>query len=384
MCLYLCHALFIAVPKGLKGKNNNQQKVDCVLVQNPPAMPLLAVAYFYSSCQGFLYRHRPAMVIDWHNLGFTMLSKTPIFASVARVYEQFMAPRATAHLCVTDALKTFLVRQFGIPAETVSVLHDCPNAMFQPRSTKENHELLQRLHGKLCAAAPRHWYNRLDPSKQTFFTEIDSNGEYSPRPNRPALVTSSTSWTPDEDFGPLLEALVGLDRQITEEESTLKVMVLVTGKGPKKSYYQKQISLLKLQHVAIETMWLEPGDYPQLLACADVGISLHTSTSGIDLPMKILDLFGCEVPVCAVNFQCLSELVEDNVNGTIFESSAQLHEQLWGLLSPLDKYPGAWPPHGFGDLARFSRNLQGRKRWDEEWETHAKPVFLSTMTTIAS
>jgi beta-1,4-mannosyltransferase len=392
MCLYLCYALFIAVPTGLKRKSrpDEQQQqqpvlVDCVLVQNPPAMPLLAVVYFFSVCQGFLYRHRPAMVIDWHNLGFTMLSKTPIFASVARVYEQFMAPRATAHLCVTAAMKSFLVQQFGIPAEFVSVLHDCPNAMFQPRSSKDNHELLQRLHGKLCAACPRSWYEHLDPSRQTLFTEIDENGQYTPRPGRPALITSSTSWTPDEDFDPLLVALVRLDQQITEDvDSSLKVFVVVTGKGPRRSYYQQQISLLKLHNVVIETLWLEPGDYPRLLSCSDVGISLHTSTSGIDLPMKILDLFGCQVPVCAINFRCLPELVEDNVNGMIFQSSTELQEQLWGLLSPLDKYPGAWPPHGFGDLAKFSRSLQGRKRWDNEWNEHAKPVILSAVSIAPS
>jgi beta-1,4-mannosyltransferase len=165
---------------------------------------------------------------------------------------------------------------------------------------------------------------------------------------------------------------------ISDHRSSLKLMVVVTGKGPQKIFYEEKISRLKLSYVAIQTLWLEPEDYPKLLACADLGVSLHTSTSGIDLPMKVLDLFGCAVPVCATNFACLSELVKDDVNGRHFESSLELQEQLWALLSQLN-IKNSCGPHSYGELARYSQALEGRRRWSDNWKENALPLFLDSL-----
>ena len=344
--------------------------VDCLLVQNPPAIPLLAISYLYCQFQRIYKRHDTALIIDWHNLGYSMLNPG-IFRTIAKRYEQFMAPLANGHLCVTQAMKDHLKVEMNVN-ENISVLYDCPPSMFRYMSLDERHHFLLRIHTELCAACPQSWYNHLDPSRQTLFTEETKSGTIALRRGRPALVTSSTSWTIDEDFGILLDALVLLDKRLSNQDSGLKILVAVTGKGPMKTMYEKQISKLVLHHVAVQTLWLEPADYPQLLACADVGVSLHTSTSGLDLPMKVLDLFGCQVPVLALDFDCLSELVQDGVNGRVFQTSEQLSLQMEELLTPISSLESCYSSE---PLKELSKSLQGRMRWSENWTQNALPVI---------
>merc|ERR1712135_48040 len=107
--------------------------------------------------------------------------------------------------------------------------------------------------------------------------------------NRPALLISSTSWTEDEDFGILLSALKEYDTYALEKVGgdLPNLICVITGKGPLKDHYCSLISNQVWRKVQIITPWLEPEDYPKLLASADLGVCLHTSSSGVDLPMKV-------------------------------------------------------------------------------------------------
>jgi len=87
--------------------------------------------------------------------------------------------------------------------------------------------------------------------------------------------------------------------------------------------------------------------------------------------MKVVDMFGCGLPVCAVNFQCLDELVQDGVNGLVFSSSQQLADRLVELLAEF--------PRQTYQLDQLRSNVtQQRERWDTSWTKVAWPLLSGT------
>lgn len=136
------------------------------------------------------------------------------------------------------------------------------------------------------------------------FTIKHVDGRVKLKSSRSGILISSTSWTPDEDFGILLAAL-----ELYEKNSSDNVLhyphliCIITGKGPLKEHYISLIHKKTWKKVTVITPWLENDDYPKLLSAGDLGVCLHYSSSGLDLPMKIVDMFGTGLPVCAINFQ---------------------------------------------------------------------------------
>ncbi|KAJ1039891.1 hypothetical protein NDA10_005767 [Ustilago hordei] len=119
-----------------------------------------------------------------------------------------------------------------------------------------------------------------------------------------------------------------------------RLLIIVTGKGELRARYLSEIAHLeqteKWQFVRIRTAWLESSDYPLLLGSAELGVSLHTSSSGLDLPMKVVDMLGCGLPVCALDFACLDELVRERSNGVAFRDAE-------GLVKVWESLLGRWP-----------------------------------------
>ncbi|XP_026217654.1 chitobiosyldiphosphodolichol beta-mannosyltransferase [Anabas testudineus] len=336
-----------------------------ILMQNPPGLPSMAVAWLVCVLRGSRF------IIDWHNYGYTIMAlshgqRHPV-VRLAKWYEHLFGPLATHNLCVTKAMKDDLQKNWGIKATT---LYDRPASIFREAPLTLQHQLFMRL----AKTYPEFQYSGSQDVKveRTMFSVRNlADDRVTLRAERPVLLISSTSWTEDEDFSILLKALEEYEGFIKGGASLPSLVCVITGKGPQKEHYRKLIDCLHLEHVKICTPWLEAEDYPVLLGSADLGVCLHKSSSGLDLPMKVVDMFGCCLPVCAIQFSCLQELVKHEENGLIFRDSQELAEQLKALLSQF--------PNSDGTLGLFRRNLRTNRgeRWSDNWDQNVLPLITA-------
>ncbi|XP_006015608.1 chitobiosyldiphosphodolichol beta-mannosyltransferase isoform X3 [Alligator sinensis] len=265
-------------------------------------------------------------------------------------------------------MKEDLQMNYNIKAIT---LYDKPAAFFKETPLELQHKLFMKLAKDYDSFKARTEFAHPDVEKSAF-TELDvRNGSLAHVKERPALLISSTSWTEDEDFSILLKALEDYEQYISDGVRIPSIICVITGKGPLKEHYNRLIDAMHFKHIQICTPWLEAEDYPLLLGSADLGVCLHKSSSSLDLPMKVVDMFGCCLPVCAIYFECLHELVKHDENGLIFRDSTELAEQLKMLFSEF--------PSIDGKLQLFRRNLQESKqlRWDESWDQTVLPLLSS-------
>ncbi|EMD41242.1 glycosyltransferase family 33 protein [Gelatoporia subvermispora B] len=390
------HALLVRMP----------HPPEFIIVQNPPSIPTLALVWLVSHLRG------SKVIIDWHNLGYSILAlklgeRHPL-VRIAKAFEAYFGRSAYAHLFVTQAMRDHLVSSWHLQGHK-AVLHDRPPAHFHRASPSETHDLFLRLqpslerYSSLTAFLPFS-----SPPLSTPFTTLtpasrSSTGSSSlgspsafdtilslpePRADRPALLVSSTSWTPDEDFGLLRDALVLYERRAREREEKggevlPKVLMVVTGKGPLRERYMGEIEQLQngaggegdepWRYVRCVSLWLEAEDYPLLLGSADLGISLHASSSALDLPMKVVDMFGCGLPVCALGFACLPELVQDGVNGLVFKDATQLAEQLETLLTG---HPEASALASLRESLVHAEEDGSWGSWAQNWDRVVRPLVL--------
>ncbi|KAK3821304.1 MAG: Chitobiosyldiphosphodolichol beta-mannosyltransferase [Benniella sp.] len=351
---------------------------EVYVVQNPPSIPTLHVMQFVNWLK---QRH---IIIDWHNYGTSMVSKRlgekSIFTKLVSAYEGFWGFKATIHVCVSRAMARELLYKYEKRGK-VATLHDRAPEEFHQLDVEEIHSLHSKLRLEKLVQEQTLNSTFLPPinTHQSLLTEKRTANEPATfRADRPILIVSSTSWTADEDFQLLLDAAKQYDDLAKTDkagaESFPKLLFVITGKGPLKQHYEEIISKMALERVVFITTWLSPEDYPLLLGSADLGVSLHTSTSGVDLPMKVVDMFGCGLPVCAFKYPALSELVVAKSNGLVFENASELRSQFVQLFRnfPLDQPQTQTQLQGMRDVIK--RTFQAT-RWEENWNSTMLPLL---------
>lgn len=318
---------------------------DVLLVQNPPALPTLHVAWLASRLRGV------RLVIDWHNLGYTILAlrlgRRHLAVRLARWLERRAGRAADAHLCVSRGFARFLADRFDIP--NVKVLYDRPAAVFVPLERAEREQIRQALFTRLAV----------------------------PRGGNVGFIVSPTSWTADEDFDLVIDAVRYLEDRVRGWEAGDSgrrfpdLVLLVTGDGARRAEFERRFAGLPARRVQLRTRWLEAEDYPRIVGSADLGLCLHRSSSGVDIPMKVVDLFGAGVPVCALDYgACLAERVRHSDNGLLFSNGRQLGDLLFDLF---EAFPASAP---LLDRLRAGARRSARPTWEEGWISEARPVLL--------
>ena len=321
---------------------------------------------------------------------------------MAGYYERFFARRADGHLCVSYAMQEVLQKTWGISA---SVVHDRPLNKPQAVSLHQQHMLLLRLqHCLLEKNRPRDTASADIPASislhETFKTRllIDDAAAHQEivaemldcaqlcdrpssapsawqdkavlMPQRSALLVSSSSWTADDDPDLILQACRIFEQRAHAAGDATKLIVLLTGQGAGRDAFEQALENEYFAYVRILTAWLHSEDYRLLLASADLGISLHRSSSGVDLPIKVIDMLGAGLPVATFAYHaCVHEQIEHGINALTFVSGEELGDILWRLFHR--------PAEHWDELQRLKTGaMQGTVLWDDVWAAHAAPLLL--------
>jgi beta-1,4-mannosyltransferase len=298
---------------------------DVILVGNPPAVPALSVCWLVARLRG------ARLVIDWHDLSHRRAAAQlgeshRLVRSIARS-ERRWARRAHLHIAATQALADWLRREYGVQA---AVLYD------------------------------RRMRSMPVPSAST----PAAIGE----PGVP-LVVCPTSWGADEDFDLLLEALERADRSLAKGPKTGRLAVWLTGTGELRGAFEARLSRRQFSHVAVKVADVESH---AAVANADVGLCLHQSASGLDLPIVLSDLRAASVPACVYDYApVLTEAVTNGQQGVRFGEPGELTALLVAV---------ATGDSSDGPLTRARAWLASNppQAWEDHWQETMAPMIRQT------
>ncbi|KAH9589438.1 hypothetical protein LSM04_009251 [Trypanosoma melophagium] len=447
--MFICAVVFawLVIRASLMSVNGRGQLllVDLILIQLPPAVPFVPVIkYFVRPCillgnaiayyffiipaswlmktavieirEGLKLQQElkrnitsqpplrsvmcPALVVDWHNFGFTIMQNDGRPSIMVWLYRLF-----ECHLClgngnvtVSQAMRRALCRieeknstkkiGFESKENEVVVLYDTAPSFFGPclRSQFVKEVLEPMLH---LTSTSRNEVMGLSPPPAFILNDIVKKEDSALGTGRNGLfIIASTSWTPDDDYTVVVDALVRIDKRLQQElhkegdndmtqpsphSPVQPIWFLVTGKGVSRERFEKTVAAAHLSPlVTVTTVYFQSyKHYAMALGAADAGLCLHQSSSGLDLPMKAVDMLGSGLPVVALRYEALSELL-DKQCGWLFRDAEELEEIIWKHLlscsTVQDKTESL-------ETKRNHVMKSRRETWDDKWNAAVLPLL---------
>ena len=336
-------------------------KFKFLILQNPPGIPSMLICWIMCKFRGAKF------IIDWHNYGYTILkvnNRPNFMVKMACKYEKYLGKKSDLNFCVSQAEKRDLKKEFNVEA---ICLPDRPvKGLFKFLNQEEANNLYKNY--------PNELYSLID-------SHLPEN-----KNNKPIVMISSTSWTPDEDFSMLLDSFIKTEEMIKEsiedkskkniynitEDKIKKILFLITGRGPMRDKFMEKVTEANLKFFDVKSIWLESDDYPKLLSLVDLGVSLHYSSSGIDLPMKVVDMFSGCLPVASVYYETINELVKENINGFLFKNSKDLAKILKNVIIEISATGKC------EKIDKFRENLHkelDKNDWVSQWIQRVPPAL---------
>lgn len=98
-------------------------------------------------------------------------------------------------------------------------------------------------------------------------------------------------------------------------------------------------------------------------------------------------MFGSGVPVLAVYFPTLVELVRHGENGIIFHNSVELTQSIVRLLFPKDQFPNVTgnriAESPLKELTRLKEATSRVENWDVSWDRIMRPIVQDILSATS-
>lgn len=308
-----------------------RERWTAVLVQNPPGFPVLFVLRLAA-------RRGVRRILDWHNVGSSMLALRPSpRRHAAKLYgwcERRSVRIADDHWSVSTALaETF-------PGNRAVVVHDRPSRIFRAAAQQPLVTLERSTDERLA------WWRRVLPDRAP--------------PEADCWVVAPSSWGPDEDVDAMLRVADRSQNETDEGTAWPRIAIIATGWGPRQSEFARGATTFSRGPISLHTAWVPPAEYPALLARADVGLCLHRSSSGLDLPMKLADFRGAGKKALVLDYgPVLTEVFRPETDGWTFGDDAELAARLKKVARMTAAERTALPREGDTWEAEWDRQLGG-------------------------